>query len=158
MLSVLKKSAVRFRTFDVAETPRLSLQEARRQVESSVAIAAHLLTPARIGAKVHNARCALVAGLAMATGKAVLLLQEGDLVQPIDYRDIVVPYRSFDQIPRSLDGFLRRVIARLQDRAPATRPTPAKILGKTQPWRCCRGERDYRTAELFRADRTVQRS
>jgi len=46
MLSVLKKSAVRFRTFDVAETPRLSLQEARRQVDSSLR-SAHTFLPPR---------------------------------------------------------------------------------------------------------------
>jgi len=60
--------------------------------------------------------------------KTVLLLQEGEVVQPIDYRDVVTPYRSFDQIPRLLEGFLRRVIARLQERGPAARPAPARFL------------------------------
>ena len=77
LLSTLKKSAVRFRTYDVVETPRLSLHEARKQVEASLALVAHLLSPGRQGAIVHNARCALLAGIAMASGKAVLLVQEG---------------------------------------------------------------------------------
>jgi hypothetical protein len=76
-MSALKKSTVRFRSYDPVETPRLPLQEARKQIGASLAVIAHLLSPERKHALVHNARCAFIAGVAMATGKLVLLLQEG---------------------------------------------------------------------------------
>jgi hypothetical protein len=130
MLSVLKKSALRFRTLDILETPRIPLTEARRQVEESLALVAHLLHPDRVGAKVHNGRCALLAGIAFASGKAVLLIQEGDVQQPIDYRDVVVPYRSPEQVPRLMEPYLRRVITRLQDRTQPTLRRPERFLEK----------------------------
>jgi hypothetical protein len=128
LLSTLKKSAIRFRTYDVVETPRLSLHEARKQVEASLALVAHLLSPSRQGAIIHNARCALLAGIAMASGKAVLLVQEGAARQPIDYRDVVVPYTKPDQLPRLLEPFIRQVISRLQDTSSHTASMPVRFL------------------------------
>jgi len=128
MMSTLKKSALRFRTYDVIETPRLPLQEARKQVEASLAVVAHLLSPTRQGAMVHNARCALLAGIAMASAKAVLLLQEGQVHQPIDYRDVVTPYTNPDQVPRLLEPFIKGVITRLQDAGPRVTKTPERFL------------------------------
>jgi nucleoside 2-deoxyribosyltransferase len=43
MMSALKKSAIKFRTYDPVETPRLSMHEARRQVSGSTAVIANLL-------------------------------------------------------------------------------------------------------------------
>jgi hypothetical protein len=114
LMSTLKKSYLYFRTYDVIETPRLSLHEVRRRVNSSLAVIAHLLSPTRHGAVIHNARCALFAGLAMATQKAVYLLQEDRVEQPIDYRDIIVSYDSPDQVPRLVEPFIREVIELLQ--------------------------------------------
>ena len=128
MMSTLKKSAVRFRTYDVIETPRLPLQEARRQVEASLAVVAHLLSPTRQGAMVHNARCALLAGIAMASGKAVLLLQEGQVHQPIDYRDVVTAYTNPQQVPQFLEPFIKGVITRLQDSGPRAARIPEGFL------------------------------
>lgn len=113
--STLKKSALHFRTYDVVETPRLSLHEVRKNVASSLALIGHLLSPERRGATIHNARCALFAGMAMATGKAVYLLQEDTVQQPIDYRDVVTSYTSPDQVPHLVDPFIREVINLLQE-------------------------------------------
>jgi hypothetical protein len=43
LMSLLKKSSLRFRVFDVRETPRLSLYEAIRQVGMSLGVVVHLL-------------------------------------------------------------------------------------------------------------------
>ena len=115
MMSVLKKSPLRFRTYDSIETPRLTLAEARRQVSSSLGVVANLLDPNRRGAVVHNARVALVAGLALAGEKSVTLLQEGDFFQPIDYRDIVRIYTSPARIEKALEPIIRQVVVNLQD-------------------------------------------
>lgn len=116
LMSLLKKKRVRFRTFDPRETSRLSLSDAIKQVRSSLGVIVHLLDPERAGSLVHNARCAFVAGLAMSTGKAVLMLQEGGQAQqPIDYRDVVKVYDQGGEIADCLQPFLDSVIEKLQD-------------------------------------------
>ncbi len=128
LMSTLKKSALRFRTFDVVETPRLSLQEARKQVGASLAVVANLLSQDRQGAQVHNARCALIAGMAMASGKTVVLLQEADTTQPIDYRDVVQTYKSADHLQRLLERPIKQVVSRLQDARVAAVKRPERLL------------------------------
>src|ERR1039458_1642658 len=86
-MSALKKSGIKFRTFDPRETARLSLQDALKQVHSSLGVVAHLVSPTRTAAAVHNGRSALLSGLAMASQKRTLMLQEDRVAQPIDYRD-----------------------------------------------------------------------
>lgn len=128
LMSTLKKSALHFRTYDVVETPRLSLHEVRRWVNSSLAVVAHLLSPTRQGSTIHNARCALFAGMAMATGKAVFLLQEDVLEQPIDYRDMIVAYTSPDRVPRLVEPFIREVINLLQESSLGLPKAPERFL------------------------------
>jgi hypothetical protein len=128
LISSIKKSELRFRTFDVLETPRLSLFEARKQVASSIGVVAHLLNPSREGSLVHNARCALIAGMATAAEKIVLLVSEGAWAQPIDYRDIVFSYASIDQLSRATEPFIRAVFGRVQDAHLATTPRPERFL------------------------------
>lgn len=128
LLSALKKSSLRFRTYDPLEEPRLSLHEGRKQVASSLAVVAHLLSPERKGSRIHNARAALLAGMAAGSQKTVLLVQEGAYPQPIDYREIVVPYTNPDLIPKVLDNLVRRVIGRLQDAFVPSIRTPQGLL------------------------------
>lgn len=114
LLSAIKKSALRFRSFDPGETPRLSLLEARRQVARSVTVVAHLVSPHREGSAVHNGRCALIGGLATAQKKAVLLLQEEEIQQPIDYRDIVKSYTNPNEIVALIEPIIRRTVENIQ--------------------------------------------
>ena len=128
LMSTLRKSPLHFRTFDIVETPRLSLHELRRQINSSLAVMAHMISPSREGALVHNARCALVGGIAMAANKAVFLLQEDVVQQPIDYRDVIASYTSPDQVSRSVEPFLREVINLLQDSHIGSARAPERFL------------------------------
>lgn len=114
LTATLKKANFRFRAYDPIETPRLSLHDARRQVASSVGIIANLLDSNRIDALVHNGRCAIICGMAMAQQKIVVMLQEGDVAQPVDYRDVVKIYKSHKNIPRLLEPSLRSVIDAFQ--------------------------------------------
>ena len=107
LLSGIKKSGLRFRTFDPKETARLSLQDAYRQVRSSFGVVAHLLSVDRSGAIVHNARAAFLCGMAMALGRHVLMLQEGDEVHPIDYRDVIRQYNDPAQVISLLGPFIQ---------------------------------------------------
>ena len=131
LLSALKKSALRFRTYDPVETPRLALTEARRQVSGSAGLVANLLSPQRSLSKVHNSLCALLCGIATAEGKAVLMLQEENAPQPIDYRDLVRTYTLPATIPDILRPFLDQCNANMQspDRAPVM--AAANVLERT---------------------------
>jgi hypothetical protein len=114
LMSVIKKSRLRFRTFDSKEVSRISVHEAYKQALSSRAVILHLLSPDTRGAHVHNARCAFIAGLAMASQKHVVMLQRGDLRQPIDYRDVVRTYSTTAQVPDVVIPVLGAVIEEIQ--------------------------------------------
>lgn len=113
--SAMKKARIRYRSFDPLETPRLSLMEAQRQVAMSSGVVADLLDPGRNTAA-HNARAAFVTGMAMAQGKAVLMVQEefDRIDQPLDYRDLVKPYKSPHAVPGLARPFFEEVVERLQ--------------------------------------------
>lgn len=126
--SLILRSGIRTRIYDVLETPRLSLHEVTKHILSSFAVLAHLLSPERQGALVHNARCALLAGLATATGKLVLLLQEGNQRQPIDYRDLVASYSKTVDITKLVEPFIAGVWERLQGAMPRLSRLPNNLL------------------------------
>jgi hypothetical protein len=129
LMSLVKKSRVKFRSFDSRETSRLSLHEAYKQTLSSRAVILHLLSSNR-DARVHNARCAFLAGMAMAAKKHVLLLQESQQTQPIDYRDVVLFYQRASQIPDLVTPMLGQVIDEIQTSRFLATPLPTKPLEK----------------------------
>lgn len=126
--SALKKSYFGFRTFDPKEMPRLSLHEVFQQVLSSVSVVAHLMDPHRTSAQAHNARAAFACGLALAAGKNVLMLQEGIVSQPIDYRDIVIPYTDPGIITYNIERIVRSTAETVQGIGDHSRPTSRALL------------------------------
>jgi hypothetical protein len=128
LMSAIKKSRIKFRTYDPVEVPRLSLGEARKQVGKSVGVIAHLLSPKREGARVHNALCAFVSGLAMAQKRIVLMLQEETVRQPIDYRDVVLSYENPRHIVGLIEQPLLRIYDAIQTKDRGERVRPANIL------------------------------
>lgn len=114
MLSVIKKSRLRFRLLDTRETGRVSLHEVFKNTLSSRAVFLHLLKPGYQHARVHNARCAFIAGLGMASGKRVVILQQDHHVQPIDYREVVLTYDHPKKIHALLIPVLGEVIEQIQ--------------------------------------------
>lgn len=130
LMSTLKKSGFRFRTYDPVETPRLTLHEARKQISGSVGVIAHLLSPNRHGSTRHNALCALLGGIAMAEGKVVAMLQEEVVQQPIDYRDVVQSYQIPADIPHMLEGTIKRVVEHMQVAGPSIGRRAEKVLEK----------------------------
>jgi len=115
LMSSVKKSGLRFRSFDARESARLSLHDAIKQTSSSLGIIVHLMSPDRAGSTPHNARCAFAAGLAMAMGRHVLMLQETHVTQPIDYRDVVSCYNNPREIPDLIIPFIKSVIEMMQE-------------------------------------------
>jgi hypothetical protein len=130
LMSTLKKSGFRFRTYDPVETPRLTLHEARKQVSGSIGIVAHLLSPNRQGSTRHNSLCALLGGMAMAEGKVVAMLQEEAVQQPIDYRDVVQSYQIPSDIARMLEGTIKMVVEHMQVAGPSVGRRAEKVLEK----------------------------
>lgn len=114
LMSALKKSGIKFRTFDPRETSRLSLQDALKQVHSSLGVVAHLVSPTRIAAAVHNGRSALLSGVAMASQKHTLMLQEDHVAQPLDYRDVILSYDDPAKVPGLVIPYIKRLVDALQ--------------------------------------------
>ncbi len=128
--SLLKKCFFRFRSFDPIETPRLSLYDAQREVMSSTGLIAILLHKERDVATVHNARVAFLAGMAIANGKHVLLLQEGNSRQPIDYRDIVRCFSATETLPPLVEGFVKETAKTLYEQKSTSIPQPDGLLAR----------------------------
>jgi len=128
LFSALKKSSVQFRTFDAVESPRLSLHELRRRVGAAYGVVAPLLGPNRRGATTHNGLCAVASGMAMASEKACLMLQEGRVIQPIDYRDVVHDYSCPEEVPRRVERVVIKIIKWLQMTSTPIPPPPEGFL------------------------------
>ncbi|MFZ7102861.1 MAG: P-loop ATPase, Sll1717 family [Peptococcaceae bacterium] len=124
LLASINKSGLNLRIFDPIEAPRLSLHEAFKNIYSSHAVIAHLVDPNRRGSITHNSRCAFLCGMAMAAGKVVLMIQESEIAQPIDYRDVVKSYTIPSCIPNLLTPFIRNTVEQLQRTRPLPVPTP----------------------------------
>ncbi|WP_047490237.1 P-loop ATPase, Sll1717 family [Terriglobus sp. TAA 43] len=114
VLSAIKKSSLRFRSYDPKEQPRLSLQDAFRQVKTSMGVCVYLLADFRKGATVSNARGAFVAGLALSSGAYVCVLQEGQHQQPIDYRDVVQSHTDGEQVQHLITPFIKSIYEAIQ--------------------------------------------
>jgi hypothetical protein len=68
----------------------------------------HLTGEGRYDAAPHNARCALVAGLAHGLGKPLLMLAETGYQVPFDYQDLLYVYRSAKDCDRKAREWLSR--------------------------------------------------
>lgn len=113
--SALKKARLRYRSFDPRETPRISLIDLMRQVSVSAGVVVEMLASARTE-RAHNAKCAFACGLAVAMGKAVLMLQEQ--IDPesadLDYRDIAKVYSNAANVSGLARPFFDQVIEFIQ--------------------------------------------
>lgn len=79
---------------DPKESAAQSLTWYGTQVYSSTTVVCHLTGPHRINARLHDARNALVAGMALGMDKALLMLVEADFLAPIDYRALLFQYKT----------------------------------------------------------------
>ena len=81
-------------TADPAESSFQPLTWYAQQIFNSRTVVIHLTGRKRFESSIHNARCALIAGLARGIGKPLLLLAETDYSPPIDYEDLLHVYHS----------------------------------------------------------------
>ena len=111
------ENGLRVITADPTESVSQSLAWYAQQVYSSDVVVTHFCAPGRTGAGVHNARCALVSGLAHGMGKPILMLAEDDYATPIDYRDLLYVYPTAKECLRRADEWLTSHLAASHERA-----------------------------------------
>jgi hypothetical protein len=85
----VKKTRIRYRSFDPTEQSRLSANEAIEGIGASFGVIIPLAPDSMDGSKVHNLRAAFCAGLCHGMGKYAIILQSGEGPVPLDYRDLV---------------------------------------------------------------------
>lgn len=95
---------------DPAEFASMPLAWYMQRIRDADAIIAHYTADNRIGARVHNARWALVCGIAHAMGKPVLMLSETSYAAPLDYKDMLVTYQAPPQAVSRVGEWLRTAL------------------------------------------------
>lgn len=112
--SKVKKTRIKFRSFDPKESSRLSAMEAYRNVAQSVAVIVNLLSSQATDFERNNLRGAFLAGLAFALGKETLIFQDGEEPVPLDYRELVYVYKKPDDIDQRINELAPKIIEALQ--------------------------------------------
>lgn len=109
IVSGIKKSHLYFRSFDPAESPRLSGPDAIKNVAESYGVVLHFLSNEHIDSSTHNIRSAFVAGLADGMDKRALYIQSGETPIPVDLRDFVTTCRFQSQFKEAIGQLAERV-------------------------------------------------
>lgn len=94
---------------DPRESSVQSLTWYGTQIYGSLGVVCHFTNPDREGASLHNARYALVAGMARGMDRSLLMLEEGDFFIPIDYRDLLRQYSSAAQALSQVNQWLKPI-------------------------------------------------
>jgi hypothetical protein len=75
-------------------------------IYTALGVICHLMHPDREGAALHNARYALVAGITVGMDKPLRMLTEGDYLAPLDYREVLIQYRTAADAVTRLEEWL----------------------------------------------------
>jgi hypothetical protein len=114
MVSRLKKSRYRYRSFNPSEDSRLSAVDAVRQVAASAGVLVSFESDTKDWASVHNLRTMFVAGLANGMDKACLILSPAGFSAPLDVRDDVKMFSRADDIVEHVASLVLELTDRLQ--------------------------------------------
>jgi Cdc6-like AAA superfamily ATPase len=82
---------------DPSEMRVQSLAWYARNANSSLGVIAHLLSQEHKNATFHNAKLALVSGMALGFGKPLLMLAHEPYTSPVDYRDLLKSHATATQ-------------------------------------------------------------
>ena len=134
ILSKLKKSKIRFRSFDPSEQSRISAYVALDEVQKSVAIVVNLLPNESTDYLRNNYRAAFLSGLAYGLEKILLLLQQQDEnLIPIHYKGLVTAYNDSKDIDKQINILAPKVMDALQNFAgKAVLKRPQQLLEKLE--------------------------
>lgn len=127
----IDKAAKAARTQLVLDDPRESsvqpLAWYGEQVYNAAAVVCHFVSPTREGALLHNARYALVAGLAHGMRRPLLMLAHGTFPVPIDYRDLLKQYQTAAEATTYLQEWITPALETLQHSGSAKKAFVATI-------------------------------
>lgn len=117
IISRVKKSRIRYRSFAPAEEPRLAAVYGIEQTAKSVSLIIPLCAQYERDAEKHNLRAAFLAGLGLGMRRHVLLLHSVDSAVPLDIRDIVTRYRDPTDIDDAVSEAAFRTYEYLNNRS-----------------------------------------
>jgi hypothetical protein len=96
---------------DPRETSVRPLNWYTQKLYGAIALVVHFLSSAREGFRLHNARYALVSGLAKGVNVPTLMLTEqSDMLSPLDYRDALRYYTTPSEAARLTDEWLQPIM------------------------------------------------
>ncbi|MGE3834069.1 MAG: hypothetical protein AB7H43_04710 [Acidimicrobiia bacterium] len=91
-----------------------------QQIYNATVVIAHLSPRRHHDASIHNARAALMAGVARGFGKKVLMVvEEEDDLTPLDYRDLSYTYRTSTDLSAHVDVWLGTALEAVRPSNPA---------------------------------------
>lgn len=121
-----EEHGIRCFVHDSAESAVQPLVWYAKQIYASAAVIVHFSAESREKAGIHNARNALIAGLAHGLGRPLLLLAEDDYFAPIDFRDLLFIYATAQQCLAHADSWLSSVLVQAHARASQSRSETAR--------------------------------
>ena len=120
----IKKSRLKYRSFNLREHVRLSPTDAIAHAASSFGCVVPLAPGAMPEAEEHNIRAAFVAGLSIGFGKPTLILQDFSGPFPADAKDLIHFYRDPQDIEEGIAGFALEVVEAIQAQQPLPLASP----------------------------------
>lgn len=106
----LSKSPLDIIIDDPVEMPFQPLSWYLSRIGKAYAVVVNLGSERIENVQKHWAKCALVAGIALAMGRRLLIIGENVTFEPIDYRDLIKSYENTEQVKRIIKDFLEPVI------------------------------------------------
>lgn len=94
---------------DPVEVPFQHVVWYLNQIKRAYAVVIHLGNERMEGAHLHWAKCALVAGMALALGRRLLILGEDVSFEPIDYRDLIRSYKNAHEAETIVKTFMDKI-------------------------------------------------
>jgi hypothetical protein len=88
-----------------------------QQASAASAVVCHLLSTEHKGWELHNAKHALISGLAHGLGKPLLMLAHEPYISPIDYRDLLRIHPTAAAAEAFFDGWISPIVEAYEKRA-----------------------------------------
>lgn len=121
-LSILKEQNGRkIVEYDHLENSSARLQWYLRSVLESSATVVHLDDVESHGAQISNARCSVIAGMALGFDRNILMIAPSPFDAPLDYRELLFEYKNARNCKSYVENWLRPIFMTRVDRRP-TRP------------------------------------
>lgn len=94
---------------DASESKVQPLSWYASQLNVVPAVLAQFSTTSRVGSEVHNAKCAVVCGMALGLGKKVRMISESPYETPLDYRELLQVFETREKCKSIVNNFFTSV-------------------------------------------------